>query len=356
MIKSLSLVSKALVFSAFITTGFATTEATLNHKTMGPMIGNVINILAGKQEPAFSGEKQEAKVSVQPFIQDVRLVTVDLADKTRYQFFGINESKEAGINFSEFKEKVMAHLKMSGKQTIQLIGDSNQFSESGTEFARTFLEKEFSNGCFIEYGYTGHQSDGKELDVNSFLNEYVDTEPSIAKRVLGNVVNQSKTAIEKWGCYVSPHITNFVVVYNDHGSDPQKGTMFGSDVIISDRFLSSENQDRVICLEGGIQSFLQVCNSLLLGLPVTFVCNLRKPKIKNFFSTAEFFSLIHATKNLTKDKVWELYETYSLTHQAWDPTRPDANTKKGLFEKALNSFLEEGAYKKIDDLCTFVKN
>jgi hypothetical protein len=329
-------------------------KPTLHYKEMGPLIGKVIDALAKKETGSFAIGELKAQVSIQDFMGNVRLVKVETSNGALYQFFGISEVDEPKIKFADFKEKVMTHLKVSGKPTIQLIGDSNQFSSQGTTFARFFLAKQFKNDAFIEYGYTGHQSDGKELDVNSFVNEYIDKNPARAERVLGNVVNQSKTAIEKWGCYVSPHIKNFVVVYNDHGSDPHHGTIFGSDVIISDRFLSPQKNDRVICLEGGIQAFLQVCNSLLLDLPVTFVYNLRKDKIKGFFSTAEFFSILQQEIPLTKDKIWELYEIYSKTHHGWDPTRQDANTKKALFEMAMYRFLEDGAYKKIDTLCTFI--
>ena len=337
------------------------------YKKMGTMIGDVIDILAGKQAAGqMTIEGTQAEVTIQDFMEHIKLVTVDVPGVNTYQFFGVHVDQEANVNFAEFKQKVMEHVRTPGFPTVQLIGDSNQFSQPATQFARKFLEREFAGAKLIENGYTGHQSDGRELDVNSLLNEYVDRDPAQAQRVIANVLGHTETAINKWGCYVSPCITNFVVVYNDYGMDDKMRTHFGDDVIISDNFLRPECGDYVICLDGGIQSFLQVCNSLLVGVPVKFVYNMRKAdnhppreagRKPHFFSTAEFFATLAKSfegRNVpTEETVRALYEEYAQTHEAWDPTRPDAETKAGLFDKAMDKLFNQGAYENLQ-LCEFI--
>lgn len=332
------------------------------------IIPDVLNCFAGKN----------TKYAIKDFFGPIKLIEVPSDTKIPYHFFGIHsgELKEIGAQdlaeikkfFAQFKSKITKLMGVKKNDALQLIGDSNQFTREGTEWARAFLKKRFAKAGLIEYGFTGYKTAYKS-DVNTFVNEYLDQNPNQAYRILANIVGHTVMALNQWGTSGSPNVRNFVVVYNDAGATelPKYNekfekiagfTTFGDDIIISDYLFNPANNDRFICLEGGAQSFKQTTNALILGVPVVCVYNLRKPENEKFFSAARFFNLINNayTKGHepTKEDVKKIYDSYvSTLASLWDARRPDYETKKTLFEKAIKEFIDEGIYEKIPNICDF---
>lgn len=332
------------------------------------IIPDVFNCFAGKN----------SLYPIKEFFGPIKLIEVKSDTKIPYRFFGIHSSELRKIGaqdlseikkfFAQFKNKITKLMGVKKNDALQLIGDSNQFSREGTEWARKFLKKRFAKAGLIEYGFTGYKTAYKS-DVNTFVNEYVDEHPDQAHRILANIVGQTIQALNQWGTSGSPNIRNFVVVYNNAGVvDVPKFnekfekisgfTTFGDDIMMSDYLFSPKDNDRFICLEGGAQSFKQVINGLLSGVPTVLVYNIRKTENEKFFSTARFLKLINDGFDKgqvpSKEKVKEIYDAYVKTLVSlWDARRPDYETKKALFEKAIQEFIDDGVYEKVGSICSF---
>lgn len=317
-----------------------------------PDIGEVINCFAGKNN----------NYDIKPFFGPIRLIDVVMHNKT-YHFYGVHFKDQESVDFGQFNQKLLANMGCKGKTIVQVVGDSNRFSAEGTSFGRKFVRQRLHDDAVLEYGYTGYKTGGQELDANSFLNEFVDENPEQAGRMLANVLGHTVWAINKWGCYVSPHVHHFVVVYNDAGitEEPKFNcegiktagfTTFGDDVKMSD-FVCN----KLICLEGGAQSFLQTVNVLQQGNTVEIVYNLRKPDDTKMFSAARFLQQVDVAcsdKVPSKKEVWDLFAHYaSKLNSMFNETKPDYKTKKALFEKAISAFIDGGLYERVHSHCTF---
>lgn len=316
-------------------------------------IKNIIDCFAGKN----------TTYQIKPFLGPIRLIELEEQGQ-KYHFFGVHVDTQANVDFATFKRMLLSKMGFDGKPIMQIVGDSGRFSPAGTAFGRAFIRERLSGDYVLEYGYTGYKTGGQELDANSFINEIIDEQPMLAQRVLANILGHTVVAITKWGCYVCPHVHNFVVVYNDSGmaEDPkfnEEGrkvagfTTFGDDVTMSD-FVC----DRLLCLEGGAQSFLQVVNVLQQGRPVELVYNLRKPEDAKMFSAARFLHLVEAAfvnaKAPDKEQVRAIFADYVKTlNSMFNPAKPDYKTKKALFEKALNIFIDGGIFERVHALCRF---
>lgn len=312
----------------------------------------VVDCFAGKNNVYF----------IAPFFGPVRLIEINEGGRT-LRFFGIHKDQQASLDFAGFKQAVMARMGINSPRMLEVIGDSNQFSKEGTVNGRRIIAEHCAGNHLIEYGYTGHDFQPDELDVNALVNEYVNQQPAQGQRVLANVVGHTHLALTdpKFGCTVIPYISNFVVVYNDNGMEGNNFTKFGDDVTVSDFVLDPATQDCILCLEGGVQSFKQVTTALLHGCSVYLVTGLRKqiPGKKGFFSTAEFFNRIRnayqGAEAPSKERVEAIYQEYnSCLASTWDPNRADAKTKQALFDKAISEFINQEVYKSIKDQCIFV--
>ena len=323
------------------------------------IISKIINCFAGRN----------SAYPIQEFLGPIKLIEVASKDpKKPYRFFGVHKDKQGSVNFGAFKRKLTKLMNVKNNGAIQIIGDSNQFSKEGTEYARAFLRPRFERAGLIEYGFTGYKTAYKS-DVNTLVNEFANKHHNQADRILANIVGQTTIAIDQWGTSGSPYVKNFVVVYNEAGVDQAPKydsnfvkisgfTAFGDDIIMSDYIFSAHENDRFICLEGGAQSFKQCTNALKQRIPVILLYNLRKPENEKFFSAARFFKLINDKYNYGKEpskaQVQEIYDAYVKTLESlWDARRPDYETKKALFEKAIYEFIQEGIYEQIPNLCSF---
>lgn len=266
-------------------------------------------------------------------------------------FYGIDQKKLEALDYKELKNSLLAKMNLKTRRMVQIVGSSNPFSVKGTKIVREFLKPHFLGDHMIEFGYTGHiNQDSSKLDINSFLNEYVEDNPSEAHRVLANVVGHSVIALNLWGTKVSSLVSNFVVVFNEHGMG-EGFTKFGDDVMASDFIMSPEDNDLLVVIEGGAQSFRQAVNVLEKGVQVVALANVREEVEKIVFSAAELFALVRSelevNPDLSPEDVKEIVKTYLSNHWAWDPRRPDASTKKALFDSAVADFVEKGIYKKL---------
>lgn len=322
------------------------------------IFADIIDCFAGKN----------SHYPIQNFLGPIKLIRVKSQAGLTINFFGIEKDQQAKVPFAQFKAKLAKVMGIPTQNALEIIGDSSQFSETGSNYVRSFLRPHFAQNRMIEYGFTGYVK-GKELDINSFLNEYVEDDPSQAHKVLANIVGHTHTALTQWGTAGSFHVRNFVVVYsadgmskepmyNHEGKKVRGYTTFGDDIIISDHLLQAADGDRVICMEGGVQSFRQIMNALSLNIPVDLVYNLRKPDREGFFSAARFLKAIKtAFKNdytPSPDEVRKIYIEYETSLKSiWDPSKADYLTKKELFDTAINDFINKGIYKNIATHCTF---
>lgn len=318
-----------------------------------PEIGEIIDCFAGKN----------TKYEIKQFLRPVRLIEVRDNEAT-YNFYGIHVNEQSIVDFNNFKRMLLEKMGYAGKHVLQIVGDSGRFSPEGTAFGRKFVRERLPGDFVIEYGFTGYKTGGAELDANSFINEFVDEQPIQAPRVLANVLGHTVWAITKWGCYVSPHVRNFVVVYNDAGmsEDPQFDTegkktagftTFGDDVQMSDF-----SCDRLLCLEGGAQSFLQAVNVLQQEKTIEAVYNIRKPIDGKMFSAARFLKQVDsafvADAAPSKETVREIFTKYIATlNSMFNESKPDYKTKKALFERAITTFIDEGLFERVHKHCIF---
>lgn len=317
----------------------------------------------------FAGKN--SKYPIENFFGPVKLITIQSADKKTppYKFFGVHKDKQPTIDFKAFKQKLTSFLNINPKKSIQLIGDSNQFTTQGSQYAAAFIKERLdASQGLIEYGFTGYIR-GQDFDVNSLVSNYIDNNPAQAYRALGNILGHTHLALRLWGTFGSSLVRNFMVVYNDSGMQDNpvydangkkvKGfTTFGDDVTISDYIFHASDSDYFICLEGGAQSFEQCTHALQSGIPILCVCNLRKPENKTMFSATHFFSLIDQEfindVPPARERVLKVYNDYvkGLTTM-FNEKKPDFLTKKEIFERAISAFIEGGLYMKVHTLCTF---
>lgn len=307
---------------------------------------------------------------VTDLMEHVKLIEVGSDDATPYRFFGVHETDQERVDFQKLKQKLSESMNISTDQTVQIVGDSGKFSEEGTKKGRAFLRKLIDQAHLVEYGFTGYKSDdGRELDINSFVNEYVDEQPTVARKVLANILGHTHIALTQWGTYGSPRVRNYMVIYNDCDMSKQPTyvdakkvsgfTTFGNDIITSDHLLRTTDGDRFVCLEGGVQSFLQIINALSLKTPSILVYNLRKPEKEKFFSATRFLKLVRnasvGKEPPTQEKVQELFVEYEKTLDSiWDPSKADSKTKKELFDVAMSRFVDDELYKEVPSLCTIL--
>lgn len=306
---------------------------------------------------------------IESFLDKVDLIEIkDKNGIVKQRFFGIHKADQQNLNFMNFKRKLAQLENLNTKEMVQIVGDSSQFSKEGTIFVRKFLQKYFESNFIIEYGFTGYKN-SEELDINSFVNEYVDKHPERGSSVIANILGHTHVALTKWGCYGSPYVKNYVVVYNDspmseepkyneNGIKVSGYTTFGDDVIASDYILQSIDKDKLICVEGGAQSFRQVVNALNNNINIELVYNVRKPENNELFSTALFLKLINdifvTDKVFSQEAVEEVYKKYtSELKSMWNTKKPDYKTKKEIFDYAINEFMNKRLYEKINKLCTF---
>ena len=163
-----------------------------------------------------------------------------------------------------------------------------------------------------------------------------------------------------WSCS-GPQLKHFILVYGDDESNRETVTVFGDDITTSD-FLS----DKLLMLEGGIQSCTQVCNLLMLKKPIIALSGLRGDKTrfgitetgekKDYFTASGFLKYLKEKafeQTGVSDEILNSWkDEYLLSHLLADPKRQDYDTKKKLIEQSWELFKQENLYLNLD-LITF---
>lgn len=346
-------------YRQFALTGDSYIEKSILIEELKKRFADIIDCFAGKN----------FMYPIENFLEPVKLIQFNDTYGIQYNFFGVEDKKQLNVNFSEFKEKVIKLMNIPATKALQLIGDSSLFSKEGSDFARKILREEFDKSNLIEYGYTGYMNNG-QLCVNSFITEYLNENPTAAYKVLANIVGHTHVALNEWGTTGSTFVRNFVVVYSNDGMTKkpiydENGlkisgyTTFGDDIIMSDYILQSKDEDRIICVEGGVQSLRQVMNAVALNIPVCFIYNVRTTERESFLSAARLFKKIHDLfrdndEIPSKELVQLTFDNYIKSlENVWDRSKPDHLTKKSLFENAIKDFVNKGLYKGINKLCVF---
>lgn len=326
--------------------------------------------LLGDVMDCFAGFNNIYKI--QPFMEPIRYIEAQDNYGQTLRFFGVHKDNQNQINFPEFKKRILDLIGATNKKVVQVVGDSGRgvFSKEGSDYASSVLENEFKNCGIIEYGYTGYSGQA-EKDVNAIVNEYVDKHPEIGNKVLANIVGHIHIASNKWGCYASPFVKNFVIVYNNDGmtKNPKydaKGnqiegfTVFSDDTTISDHFLQPEDDDVTVSLEGGTQCWKQVTNMLHRSTKAHLIYNIRIPNKQHHFSVARILKEFYDKQPKSQEEAEKVRINYqkSLEH-LWDTKRLDNSdlgydaTKKRLLNDSMIDIIDGGLYKKVPEFCKF---
>jgi hypothetical protein len=248
-----------------------------------------------------------------------------------------------------------------GTRIAQVIGDSRPFGRDGTRRALRFLREALVGCQIVLYGYTAYPVQGGRCCVNAATEALLfekrlpasETEveqegeeetqrtaeqtPSSRPVAVGSLVAfHTREALSRWGC-TGPALRCYVVVYGDDETSEATGTLFGDDIATSDGMA-----DLFVLLEGGVQSFAQVCNALLLGRPVLAVGGLRdedeaKKDEGALFSATEFLrSLRDRAEGVTLE---DCRVDHFRSRRLADPARRDYGTKRRLMDAAWQNFV-----------------
>lgn len=231
---------------------------------------------------------------------------------------------------------------------VQIVGDSAPFSKDGTKRAKELLQQRLSPSVAILYGYTGHAKEDGTRCVNGAVTDVI-AEKELGHHTLGNIVGfHTPTALKSWGCS-GPPLQHYLLVYGMDETCRERGTVFGDDVTTSD-FLG----DELILLEGGAQSFRQVCNALLLDQPLTILSGLRDPERASAPDGTPYFSAARFLRDVARqsEDLEEWYESYFGQGKCYvgDPRKPDFDTKQKLLDAAWALFMAEKLYLKLPSL------
>ncbi|MFA5075291.1 MAG: hypothetical protein WC436_04280 [Candidatus Babeliales bacterium] len=242
------------------------------------------------------------------------------------------------------------------QKIIQFIGDSRRFGPKATAFLRSFLiRRGFLGGDHvIEYGYTGGAPNQEQSDTNTLINEYINEHPEYSKKVFANIVTDSGT----YASDSSPFVHNFIFLYNTNNQP----THFGDDIFVSDYMLNSSDEDSVLCLEGGVQTFLQIVNCLRNNIDIFCVLNLRDRTRESEFSASRVVNVISnllKSVNNISDQNRELLESTIENIKDICLQGPDLvnlnpeSVKIQILQTAFRQLIEEKLYERIKELCKF---
>lgn len=294
-----------------------------------------------------------------------------LLEKDR-TFFAVNKLRQKEMNFCQVRSGILTHLKLpTNTKIVQIIGDCIPFSAKGTCKAREMISSILEDpNQLLLWGYTGTQKDnGRRLDVNQLLNEWVDSCNTRSNRVLANILDiDTVKALTEWDCLGAKTAKNFYLVYG--------GAKFGEDIDSSDSIT-----DQACCFEGGIQSFRQMVNLLMRNTSIQCYYGLRTSNDPaNFDRNAqpyiEYFSAVKFMKWM-QDNIQKYYEYNNLIGKTippemdicddilefWkdsyldlyplcNPQVRDFSTRQAFFQDGWNLFLEKRLWEKLD-LCNF---
>lgn len=214
---------------------------------------------------------------------------------------------------------------------IQIIGDSAAFSNKAHQFLLEKLaELKFFQGLIL-YGFTGEGANGIVADL-------IEKEIILAEKVLANIIaNESLKVIEEFNCRYCKKIKNFFIVDDGNG-----GCQFGDDINLSDSLAA-----QLICLEGGVISFGQILNTLMLHEhpQITIYTGLRNKDNadleRRLFSASELFltlkQAIQDNRLENSDQFEKILNDYLKQHRL----NPYNNHENELKQKQIQVYFDQ---------------
>lgn len=300
---------------------------------------------------------------------------LSFSEKDNRRIFSVRKDLQEKINFAHARKEIVKHLELpAGTEILQVIGDCIPFSRRGTERARgilaSILEQLEKSDQLLLWGYTGSKKDdGRRLDINHLLNDWIDARDARGNRVLANVLDvDTPRALTEWNCHGAQTAKNFYLVYG--------GAKFGEEIVSSDSIT-----DKACCFDGGIQSFRQMMNLLMREVPIQCYYGLRNERDMHnlnptfvqrnrYFSAVEFIKFMrdniqeyYAYNGLREREVPETMEIvndflelwkddYLTIYPLYNPELRDASNRQALFQAGWNLFLEKQLWRKLN-LCQF---
>lgn len=264
--------------------------------------------------------------------------------------------------YQEMKQNILQKMGLSSDtEIVQVVGDSSPFSQEGTKQAKEFLSFHLPVNGVVLYGYTGHETMDGTRCVNAAVSNIM-AERGHLNKTIGNLVGfHTPMALNEWGS-TGPELQHYIVVYSDDESSPEKGTAFGDDITTSDFFA-----DRLLVLDGGAQSFMQICNALLLDQKINILSGLRTPEKSEvidsqgnetpYFSASQFLHDIASFvkergEPLSERELQQWYHNYFGPGKCYagDPQKPDFNKKQKMIDESWAFFIQHRLDRKLETL------
>lgn len=274
--------------------------------------------------------------------------------------------------YQETKSHVLQNVGLpSTTVAIQIVGSSPSFSLKGTEKAKAFLHSQITKDNLVIFGFNGYADSDGARSANACVTDVV-LEKGMQNQTVANLVGyHTPLALKEWGCTGSNALKHYVIVYSDDETNAEKGTLFGDDITTSD-FMA----DKLLILVGGVQSFREACNALLLGQNIVALAGLNSPSnafakevitdvhgkprevLTPYFSAAQFLKDIvtHLSdKGTSEIELQNWYNNYFGRGKCYvsDPRKGDFSARKKLMDNAWDFFIKEKLYLKIQRLCSF---
>lgn len=339
---------------------------TIPIRASSEIVRNIHRVIPREDIPAMIIDV--CKNSCARFIPGTEFLSFSKRENKR--IFAVNKNLQEKINFSHAREEIVKHLELPRyTKILQVIGDCIPFSSRGTERAKGILASILEQpDQLLLWGYTGSKKDdGRRLDLNQLINEWVDASDVRGNRVLANLLDvDTPRALIEWNCLGAQTAKNFYLVYG--------GAKFGEDIVSSDSIT-----DKACCFDGGIQSFRQMMNLLMRDVTIQCYYGLRNEKDSyksnvawqnKYFSAVEFIKFIrdniqeyYVYNGLAEREVPEAMEIvndflelwkddYLTMYPLYNPEVRDASSSQALFQAGWNLFLERQLWRKLH-LCQF---
>src|SRR3990167_9156855 len=256
---------------------------------------------------------------------------VKVYEKDGYKIFGIERDTQNTLNYNNLRYNIASHMNPSIQACpgfVQIIGDSQPFTSSGTKIAKLavdhFVNKQYPQSI-VMFGFTGKRNEHANIDANYALTSLMVDDKINANRVLANTVD--------------------------------------FDTPLTDQLTDTA----AICLEGGIQSLLQLINLLHNNVRVTGVSGLRDlSDIKNsrYFdpdSNKPYLSAVHflefiknkvakvaAPKDISDSDVKGWIDEYLCAFALSNKNAKDGATKEKLWNEAKKKLYDFKIWEKLD--------
>ncbi len=296
---------------------------------------------------------------------------------------------------TEHREGLLRDLSLDPDEgMISVVGDSAIFGAGEkTRAAQKFIDKQLSPLALthpVIYGWTGREIGAGEdyrSETNNLVSQWAKQQRARGQRVclIGNAVDfHTPLAMLLWGCTVGT-VDRLILVFTSEVPEAR----FGDDVAVSD-FILPPRKSKMLALEGGPQTLLQIRNMLLQNIPIVGLIGLRdedngryhdpaekdlRPEARTYpyqyFSATQFLLFVREvlitnpeiTAEALKAQIYAdyLHDPSSAAKFPEDrskrlyanPFAKDFLTKKALWDEAMPTlFDDKELFKKLPELLT----